>query len=87
MFRKITIVKSIFWKVCKMNDYNDIFRLDDAPSYIWGDSEAHKHYDECEKEIISIILKYNLSLSQTASLFKGVVTTLGKTSINDLKDL
>ena len=70
-----------------MSDYNDIFRLEDSPSQIWGDSEAHKHYDECKKEIISVVLKYNLSLSQAASLFKGVITTLGKTPINDLKDL
>jgi hypothetical protein len=40
--------------------------------------------EEIQKEIISILKKNNLSLSQSACTFNAVIKKLGNTPINDL---
>lgn len=64
-----------------MNDYNDIFRLDDNMAGISFDSIE---YENARDEIIEIVRKYNFSLAQSAFLFKGVVLKLGNTPIKNL---
>lgn len=61
--------------------YSDIFRLSDY------DGNYKPEQKEAEKEIISLIKKYNLSMTNTAVMFHRIIHTLGETSINDLKDL
>ena len=66
-----------------MSDYNDIFRLDDNMANISLSFDGVK-YENARDEIIEIVHKYNLSLAQSAYLFKGVVLKLGNTPIKDL---
>lgn len=61
--------------------YSDIFRFSDY------DGDYKLEYKEAEKEIISLIKNYNLSMTNTAVMFRRIIHILGETPINDLKDL
>lgn len=57
--------------------YNNVYTLErslDVPDNI----------DEIKKEIISVVKKNNLSLSQSAMVFNSVIKKLGNTPINEL---
>ena len=58
--------------------YNNIFTLNttciDRPN----------NFKEIQKEIISIIKKNNLSMSQSAMILNSVIKELGNTPINEL---
>ena len=58
--------------------WSDIFRFSDY------DSDYKSEYKEAEKEVISLIKKYNLSMTNTAVMFRRIIYTLGETPINDL---
>lgn len=66
-----------------MSDYNDIFRINDSVADI-SLSFNGAEYENARDEIIEIVHKYNLSLAQSAYLFKGIVLKLGNTPIKDL---
>lgn len=66
-----------------MSDYSDIFRLDNSMADISLSFDAVT-YENARDEIIEIIHKYNLSLAQSAYLFKGIILKLGNTPIKDL---
>ena len=60
--------------------YNNIFTLTSHASCM----DKLNNYEEIQREIISIIKKNNLSLSQSAFIFNTVVKRLGNTPINEL---
>lgn len=60
--------------------YKNIFALESNYSNI----DMHKNFKEIEKEIISIVKKNNLSLSQSAMVFNSIIKKLGNTPINEL---
>lgn len=60
--------------------YKNIFTLESNYSNI----DMHKNFKEIEKEIISIVKKNNLSLSQSAMVFNSIIKKLGNTPINEL---
>lgn len=60
---------------------SDIFRFSDY------DGDYKPEYKEAEKEVISLIKKYNLSMTNTAVMFRRIIHTLGGTPINDLSKL
>jgi hypothetical protein len=66
-----------------MSDYSDIFRLDDRCPEVWKGTDKNMR-EKARDEIIKIIHKYNLSLAQSAFLFKKIITELGDTPINEL---
>ena len=66
-----------------MNDYNDIFRLDDCCPDVWKGTDKDMR-DKAREDVIEIIHKHNLSLAQSAFLFKKIIVELGDTPINDL---
>lgn len=61
--------------------YNNIFTLNSNAAYI----DKPNNCDEIQKEIISIIKKNNLSMSQSAMIFNSVIKQLGNTPINELQ--
>ena len=61
--------------------WGDIFRFSDY------DGDYKPEYKEAEKEIISLIKKYNLSMTNTAVMFRCIIYTLGETPIHDLDKL
>lgn len=60
--------------------YNNIFTLSSNAAYI----DKPNNFEEIQKEIISIIKKNNLSMSQSAMIFNSIVKQLGNTPINKL---
>lgn len=59
--------------------YNNIFTLSKGDMLDIPDNK-----EEIQKEIISIIKKNNLSLTQSAMIFNSIVKKLGNTPINEL---
>ena len=60
--------------------YNNVFTLESNYSNI----DRPNNFDEIQREIISIMKKNNLSLSQLAMLFNSIIKKLSNTPINDL---
>ena len=58
--------------------YNNIFTLEKSNII------QPSNYEEIKREIISVIKKNNLSLSQSATLFNSVIKILGNTPVNEL---
>ena len=54
--------------------YKNIFALESNYSNI----DMHKNFKEIEKEIISIVKKNNLSLSQSAMVFNSIIKKIRK---------
>lgn len=63
-----------------MDEYNNIFTLTSNLT----DIDKPNNFDDIRKEIISIIKKNNLSLSQSAMIFNSIIKKLGNTPINEL---
>ncbi|HAU85940.1 MAG TPA: hypothetical protein DCW90_10685 [Lachnospiraceae bacterium] len=59
--------------------YNNIFTLSKGDMLDIPDNK-----EEIQKEIISIIKKNNLSLTQSAMIFNSIIKKLGNTPINEL---
>ena len=59
---------------------NNIYALDTG-TFLFDEPE---NYEEIKRDIVSIIKKNNLSLSQTAAMFNYIVKSLGNTPINEL---
>lgn len=59
--------------------YNNIFTLSKGDML-----DIPNNKEEIQKEIISIIKKNNLSLSQSALVFNSIIKKLGNTPINEL---
>lgn len=57
--------------------YNNIYTIDKT-------FDKPNNFEEIRKEIISIIKKNNLSLSQSAMVFNSIIKKLGNTPINEL---
>lgn len=60
--------------------YNNIFTLNSNVAYI----DKPNNFEEIQKEIISIIKKNNLSMSQSAMILNSVIKQLGNTPINEM---
>ncbi len=58
--------------------YNNIFTLEKSNII------QPSNYEEIKREIISVVKKNNLSLSQSAMLFNSVIKILGNTPVNEL---
>ena len=63
-----------------MEFYDNIYTLDTCVSFF----NKPENYEEIKKEIVSVLKKNNLSLSQSASVFNGIIKSLGNTPINEL---
>ncbi len=59
--------------------YNNIFTLSKGDML-----DIPNNKEEIQKEIISIIKKNNLSLTQSAMIFNSIIKKLGNTPINEL---
>lgn len=59
--------------------YNNIFTLSKGDMLDIPDNK-----EEIQKEIISIVKKNNLSLTQSAMIFNSIIKKLGNTPINEL---
>lgn len=59
--------------------YNNIFTLSKGDVLDFPNNK-----EEIQKEIISIIKKNNLSLTQSAMIFNSIIKKLGNTPINEL---
>lgn len=59
--------------------YNNIFTLSKGDVL-----DIPNNKEEIQKEIISIIKKNNLSLTQSAMIFNSIIKKLGNTPINEL---
>lgn len=59
--------------------YNNIFTLSKGDML-----DISNNAEETQKEIISIIKKNNLSLTQSAMIFNSIIKKLGNTPINEL---
>lgn len=59
--------------------YNNIFTLSKGDVL-----DIPNNKEEIQKEIISIIKKNNLSLTQSAMVFNSIIKKLGNTPINEL---
>lgn len=59
--------------------YNNIFTLSKCDML-----DIPNNKEEIQKEIISIIKKNNLSLSQSSMIFNSIIKKLGNTPINEL---
>lgn len=60
--------------------YNNIFTLNSNVACI----DKPNNFEEIQKEIISIIKKNNLSMSQSAMILNSVIKQLGNMPINEL---
>lgn len=61
-------------------DENNIFLLDQYDVRF----NKHDNYENVKKEIIAILKNNGYSIGDAAWLFKGIMTTLGNTPMNQL---
>lgn len=61
-----------------MEFYDNIYTLDKTIF------EKPENYEKIKEEIVSVLKKNNLSLSQSAGVFNGIIKSLGNTPINEL---
>lgn len=59
--------------------YNNVFTLSKGDML-----DIPNNKEEIQKEIISIIKKNNLSITQSAMIFNSIIKKLGNTPINEL---
>ena len=63
-----------------MDDYKNIFMLDDNCNY----NERPENWDKVKEEVINLLKTNNFSLSYSAWLFKSIINSLGNTPMNQL---
>ncbi|WP_288682238.1 hypothetical protein [uncultured Eubacterium sp.] len=61
-------------------DYENIYMLNNN----FSEMGKPENFEEIRKEIISIIKRNNLSLSQSAMIFNSTIKKLGNTPIKEL---